>query len=201
MAGFLDITKGRSSSALSGLSKFGTKYEDLLLKNSQAIGFIEGQLAARTSKMNAGDDLLTGQALGDGQAPLDRLAGDDDLRCPARAHAGGKLELAELEAPVAALDHRADGKDARILDQAGGGKARGDLLEAGATRDHHRRRLRQDGRQQLLQAGRVCLHQHRRRRAALLPAARRPATADAGKMCCINVRPNRLRCTSVCRCS
>lgn len=58
MAGFLDVNKGRSSSALSGLSKFGTKYEDLLLKNSQAIGFIEGQLAARTGKINAGDDLL-----------------------------------------------------------------------------------------------------------------------------------------------
>lgn len=58
MAGFLDINKGRSSSALSGLSKFGTKYEDLLLKNSQAIGFIESQLAARSTKMNAGDDLL-----------------------------------------------------------------------------------------------------------------------------------------------
>jgi hypothetical protein len=58
MAGFLDISKGRSSSALSGLSKFGTKYEDLLLKNSQAIGFIESQLSARSTKMNAGDDLL-----------------------------------------------------------------------------------------------------------------------------------------------
>lgn len=58
MAGFLDINKGRSSSALSGLSKFGTKYEDLLLKNSQAIGFIESQLSARSTKMNAGDDLL-----------------------------------------------------------------------------------------------------------------------------------------------
>lgn len=58
MSGFLDVNRGRSSSALSGLSKFGTKYEDLLLKNSQAIGFIEGQLAARSSKMSSGDDLL-----------------------------------------------------------------------------------------------------------------------------------------------
>jgi hypothetical protein len=58
MAGFLDTSRNRKSTALSGLSKFGTKYEDLLLKNSQAIGFIEGQLAARTSKLNAGDDLL-----------------------------------------------------------------------------------------------------------------------------------------------
>jgi hypothetical protein len=58
MAGFLDTSRNRTSTALSGLSKFGTKYEDLLLKNSQAIGFIEGQLAARTSKLNAGDDLL-----------------------------------------------------------------------------------------------------------------------------------------------
>ena len=58
MAGFLDTPRGRTGGKLSGLSKFGTKYEDLLLKNSQAIGFIEGQLAARTTKLGAGDDLL-----------------------------------------------------------------------------------------------------------------------------------------------
>jgi hypothetical protein len=46
MSGFLDVNGRRASSALAGLSKFGTKYEDLLLKNSQAIGFIESQLAA-----------------------------------------------------------------------------------------------------------------------------------------------------------
>jgi hypothetical protein len=58
MAGFLDTNGRRASSALAGLSKFGTKYEDLLLKNSQAIGFIEGQIAARSTKLGAGDDLL-----------------------------------------------------------------------------------------------------------------------------------------------
>lgn len=59
MAGFLDIQRGnRSSSKLSALSKFGTKYEDLLLKNSQAIGFIESQLTSRSTRLNAGDDLL-----------------------------------------------------------------------------------------------------------------------------------------------
>jgi len=58
MAGFLDTPRGKTGGKLSGLSKFGTKYEDLLLKNSQAIGFIEGQLAARTTKLGAGDDLL-----------------------------------------------------------------------------------------------------------------------------------------------
>ena len=58
MAGFLDTNGRRASSALAGLSKFGTKYEDLLLKNSQAIGFIESQLAARSNKLGAGDDLL-----------------------------------------------------------------------------------------------------------------------------------------------
>lgn len=58
MAGFLDVQKGRSSSKLSGLSKFGTKHEDLLLKNSQAIGFIESQIAARSTRLGPGDDLL-----------------------------------------------------------------------------------------------------------------------------------------------
>lgn len=58
MAGFLDSTKGSMGGALAGLSKFGTKYEDLLLKNSQAIGFIEGQLSARSNKLGPGDDLL-----------------------------------------------------------------------------------------------------------------------------------------------
>jgi hypothetical protein len=58
MAGFLDSTKGALGGALAGLSKFGTKHEDLLLKNSQAIGFIEGQLSARSNKLGPGDDLL-----------------------------------------------------------------------------------------------------------------------------------------------
>lgn len=58
MAGFLDTMRGNFNSKLSGLSKFGTRHEDLLLKNSQAIGFIESQLSARSTKLNAGDDLL-----------------------------------------------------------------------------------------------------------------------------------------------
>jgi hypothetical protein len=58
MAGFLETTRGNTSSKLAGLSKFGTRHEDLLLKNSQAIGFIEGQLQQRQGKLNAKDDLL-----------------------------------------------------------------------------------------------------------------------------------------------
>lgn len=59
MAGFLDVRKGRAGGALEGLSKFGTRYEDLLLKNSQAIGFIESQIAARSNKLSAdSSDLL-----------------------------------------------------------------------------------------------------------------------------------------------
>jgi hypothetical protein len=58
MAGFLNTSGAKSSSALSNLSKFGTRHEDLLLKNSQAIGFIEGQLQARSTKSNLNDDLM-----------------------------------------------------------------------------------------------------------------------------------------------
>ena len=58
MSGFLDTARGKTGGALAGLSKFGTRHEDLLLKNSQAIGFIEGQLQARQGKLNANDDLL-----------------------------------------------------------------------------------------------------------------------------------------------
>lgn len=58
MAGFLDTSGRRVSSALSNLSKFGTRHEDLLLKNSQAIGFIESQLQSRTSRLNSNDELL-----------------------------------------------------------------------------------------------------------------------------------------------
>jgi hypothetical protein len=58
MAGFLNTSSTRSSSALSNLSKFGTRHEDLLLRNSQAIGFIESQLQSRTSRLNANDELL-----------------------------------------------------------------------------------------------------------------------------------------------
>ena len=58
MAGFLDTQRGFTGGKLSGLSKFGTRYEDLLLKNSQAIGFIEGQISARSTRLGPGDDLL-----------------------------------------------------------------------------------------------------------------------------------------------
>ena len=59
MAGFGDNQFGQATSqTLSNLSKFGTRYEDLLLKNSRAIGFIEGQLTARNSSSNISNDLL-----------------------------------------------------------------------------------------------------------------------------------------------
>lgn len=58
MAGFLNNVNARAGSKLANLSKFGTRHEDLLLKNSMAIGFIEGQLSARSSNLNANDDLL-----------------------------------------------------------------------------------------------------------------------------------------------
>ncbi len=58
MAGFLDTSGKRISGALAGLSKFGTRHEDLLLRNSQAIGFIEGQLQSRSNRLNANDELL-----------------------------------------------------------------------------------------------------------------------------------------------
>ena len=58
MAGFLDTKNIKTGGALSNLSKFGTRHEDLLLRNSQAIGFIEGQLASRSSTLSAADDLL-----------------------------------------------------------------------------------------------------------------------------------------------
>ena len=58
MAGFLNTSGSRVGSALSNLSKFGTRHEDLLLKNSQAIGFIESQLQARAGRSTMNDDLM-----------------------------------------------------------------------------------------------------------------------------------------------
>jgi hypothetical protein len=59
MAGFLDTNGlGRGGSKFSALSKFGNRYEDLLLRNSQAIGFVEGQMQSRLGRNGAGDDLL-----------------------------------------------------------------------------------------------------------------------------------------------
>jgi len=57
MAGFLDSNPMRGlRSRLTELSRFGMKYDDLLVKNSQAIGFIEGQM--RVSGLGLGDDLM-----------------------------------------------------------------------------------------------------------------------------------------------
>jgi hypothetical protein len=58
MAGFLNTRAGKSGGALEGLSKFGAKYDDLLLKNSQAIGFIESQLLNKSSRNINNNDLL-----------------------------------------------------------------------------------------------------------------------------------------------
>jgi hypothetical protein len=55
MAGFLDnIGLGGIKSKLSDLSRVGMKYEDLLIKNSQSIGFIEGQLMQARGSVLAG---------------------------------------------------------------------------------------------------------------------------------------------------
>lgn len=55
MAGFLDSNPMRGlRSRLVELSRFGMKYDDLLVKNSQAIGFIEGQMQSS----GLGDDLM-----------------------------------------------------------------------------------------------------------------------------------------------
>jgi hypothetical protein len=57
MAGFLDSNPMKGlRSRLVELSRFGMKYDDLLVRNSQAIGFIEGQM--RVSGLGMGDDLM-----------------------------------------------------------------------------------------------------------------------------------------------
>jgi hypothetical protein len=57
MAGFLEGNPMKSlRSRLTELSRFGLKYDDLLIKNSQAIGFIESQMAGTGSFI--GDDLM-----------------------------------------------------------------------------------------------------------------------------------------------
>ena len=58
MAGFLENTVNRLSSRLSALSRFNARHEDLLLKNSQAIGFIESQLMARSSEQFGENEML-----------------------------------------------------------------------------------------------------------------------------------------------
>jgi hypothetical protein len=58
MAGFLDSNPLNGiRSRLTDLSRFGMKYDDLLVKNSQAIGFIEGQLSGMQGGL-LGDDLM-----------------------------------------------------------------------------------------------------------------------------------------------
>ena len=70
MAGYGDNRSSTTSSALSNLSKFGNRYEDLLIKNSKAIGFIEGQLSSR-SESSVGNDLLRfSQAIADTTSQL-----------------------------------------------------------------------------------------------------------------------------------
>lgn len=57
MAGFLDSNPFRGlRTQLAALSRFGMKYDDLLVKNSQAIGYIEGQLSNFSGAL--GDDLM-----------------------------------------------------------------------------------------------------------------------------------------------
>lgn len=57
MSGFLENNPFNGNKPnLSALSRFGMKYEDLLIKNSQAIGFIEGQLSSMNLPM--GSDLM-----------------------------------------------------------------------------------------------------------------------------------------------
>lgn len=57
MAGFLEGNPMKTlRSRLTRLSRFGLKYDDLLIKNSQAIGFIESQLGGAGSF--ASDDLM-----------------------------------------------------------------------------------------------------------------------------------------------
>jgi len=60
MASLSDYTgAGRVRSKLIEISKFGMDYDDLLIKNSQAIGFIEGEMKKRAGASSAAsDDLL-----------------------------------------------------------------------------------------------------------------------------------------------
>lgn len=59
MAGFLENNGLRGiRSKLTELSRFGMKYDDLLLKNSQAIGFIEQQMQRMGNLGGANEDLM-----------------------------------------------------------------------------------------------------------------------------------------------
>ena len=59
MAGFLDtMGLGGLRKRMVAMSRMGNEYDDLLIKNSQAIGFIEGELRKRNGLGVTGDDLL-----------------------------------------------------------------------------------------------------------------------------------------------
>lgn len=70
MAGYGDNRSSTTSSALSNLSKFGNRYEDLLIKNSKAIGFIESQLSSRSNNSVGNDLLRFSQAIADTTSQL-----------------------------------------------------------------------------------------------------------------------------------
>lgn len=70
MAGFGGSASSGNNSKLASLSKFGTRYEDLLLKNSKAIGFIEGQIASRANQGENNDLLRYSMAIADTTSQL-----------------------------------------------------------------------------------------------------------------------------------
>jgi len=59
MAGFFDFnTIGRARDRFVEMSKFGMRWDDLMIKNSQAIGYIEGELRQRLGSSLTTDDLM-----------------------------------------------------------------------------------------------------------------------------------------------
>ena len=59
MAGFFDFnTIGRARDRFVEMSKFGMRWDDLMIKNSQAIGYIEGELKQRLGSSLTTDDLM-----------------------------------------------------------------------------------------------------------------------------------------------
>lgn len=59
MAGFLDKNSFRAvRSKFAELSRFGMKYDDLLVKNSQAIGYVEGQMQRQGTLGSQNADLM-----------------------------------------------------------------------------------------------------------------------------------------------
>lgn len=71
MAGFLDtIGVNQVRNRLVKLSKFGMDYNDLLLKNSQAIGFIEGEMRKRSLGVGSDDMFRYSMAISDTTSQL-----------------------------------------------------------------------------------------------------------------------------------